>query len=145
MTETNRYAPPKAEVRDVAEPGRNADIDALPVSDSWKQKFRLIQKAGGPKQPNLKSLSSGERMKIVFNIVAFLFGPIYYLVKGMWKKALSLFGASLAAIVVLGTILELLGFPKLADALGYGAAAFFAVRANIDYYKKMVLGDNGWW
>jgi len=21
----------------------------------------------------------------------------------------------------------------------------FATRANIDYYKKMVLGDNGWW
>lgn len=145
MTETNRYAPPMAEVRDLAEPGRNADIDALPVSDAWKQKFRLIEKAGGARQPDLKSLSSGERMKIGFNIVAFLFGPVYYLVKGMWRKALSIFGACIVVIVILGVVLDLLGVGRVADALGYGAAAVFAVRANIDYYKKMVLGDNGWW
>lgn len=145
MTETNRYAPPRAEVADVAEPGSKADIDSLPVSESWKQKFRLIEKAGGARQQNLKALSSGERMKVVFNVLAFLFGPIYYLVKGMWKKALALFGACIVVIVAVGVVLDLLGFGRVADALGYGAAAVFAVRANIDYYKKMVLGDDGWW
>ena len=43
------------------------------------------------------------------------------------------------------TLLDQFGYEKLANALGYGVGAVFAVRANIDYYKKMVLGDNGWW
>ena len=120
-------------------------IESLPVSNSWKQKFRLLEKAGGPKQPNLKALSFGERFKIAFNVLAFLFGPFYYLAKGMWKKGLALFGACVAAIVVIGFALDLVGLTKIADALGYGAAAIFAARANIDYYKKMVLGENGWW
>lgn len=121
------------------------DIDSLPVSISWKLKFRLLQKAGGPSQKNLKALSSGERFKISLNLLAFLFGPLYYLAKGMWKKALSLFVVCAAAIVAVGFALELAGLSKVANALGYGAAAVFAVRANIDYYKKMVLGENGWW
>lgn len=33
----------------------------------------------------------------------------------------------------------------VSDSLGYGAAAFFGTRANIDYHKKMVLRDKGWW
>ncbi|MBC7956330.1 MAG: DUF2628 domain-containing protein [Cytophagales bacterium] len=129
----------------MAAPTGSADIDGLLVSDGWKRKFRLIQKAGGPKQTQFKSLTAGERMKISFNILAFLFGPIYYIVKGMWKKGLALFGACFVVLVVLSVLLELAGLGKVANALGYGAAALFAVRANIDYYKKMVLGDNGWW
>lgn len=145
MTHTNRFAPPTAQLCDISEKPNRLDIESLPVSDPWKQKFRLLEKAGGPKQPNLKGLSSGERLKIGFNILAFLFGPLYYLAKGMWKKALALFGACVLAIVVIGFALELFGLTKVANALGYGAAAVFAVRANVHYYKKMVLGENGWW
>jgi hypothetical protein len=145
MTEANRFAPPKAQLSDIDEKRAPSEIESLPVSNSWKQKFRLLEQAGGPKQPNLKALSFGERFKIAFNILAFLFGPFYYLAKGMWKKGLALFGACVAAIVVIGFALDLVGLTKIANALGYGAAAIFAVRANIDYYKKMVLGENGWW
>jgi Protein of unknown function (DUF2628) len=145
MTDTNRFAPPKAELLDVDEPTNRWEIESLSVSNSWKQKFRLMEKAGGPKQLNLKSLAPGERVKIGFNIIAFLFGPFYYLTKGMWKKALSLFGVCLVGIVAVGVVLELIGLGRVANALGYGAAGVFAVRANIDYYKKMVLGENGWW
>lgn len=145
MSETNRFAPPKSEVFDPIAATNGADIDSLQVSTSWKQRFRLIEKAGGAKQPNLKGLSTGERFKIGFNVLAFLFGPFYYLAKGMWKKALALFGACVVAMVALGVVLDLVGLSRVADALGYGAAAVFAVRANIDYYKRMVLGDSGWW
>jgi hypothetical protein len=144
-SDMNRYAPPKAELADTDPPRAGADIDGLDVSASWKQKFHLIEKAGGPKQPKLKALSSGERFKIGFNILAFLFGPFYYLAKGMWKRAFSLFGLCAVVVIVLAVILELLGLGRITRALGYGAAAVFAVRANIDYYKKCVLGDNGWW
>jgi len=37
----------------------------------------------------------------------------------------------------------------LPSQLGYVAslvlAAIYGLRANADYYRKMVLGDNGWW
>jgi hypothetical protein len=145
MTQPNKFSPPKAEVRDLNDTPEQRDIDSLPVSDSWKLKFRLLQKAGGPSQKNLKALSSGERFKITLNLLALLFGPLYYLAKGMWKKALSLFAVCVAAIVVIGFALDLVGLSEIANALGYGTAAVFGVRANIDYYKKMVLGENGWW
>jgi preprotein translocase subunit SecG len=63
----------------------------------------------------------------------------------MWKKALALFLAAAVVVVVLAVLLELAGAGALANALSYGVSAFFAVRANIDYYKKMVLNENGWW
>ena len=120
-------------------------IDFLPVSAAWKQKFRLLKQAGAPKLTNLKSLSFKERFTINFNIIAFLFGPFYYLAKGMWKKALSIFAACAAAVMVIGFALDIAGLSKVSDALGYGVSAIFALRANIDYYKKMVLCENGWW
>jgi Protein of unknown function (DUF2628) len=143
--DSNRYAPPKAVVEDVAAQHSSADILNLPVSDNWKAKFFLLEKAGGVKMASIKALSVAERMKITFNLLAFLFGPIYYAFKGMWKKGLAIFGASLVLVLLIGFVLELAGLGRFANALGYGAAAFYAIRANIDYYKKMVLKQNGWW
>lgn len=145
MNNPNPFAPPRANVQDVVAPGASFDIASLPVSESWKTKFRLIEKAGGVKQQNFKALAFGERMKIAFNILGFLFGPIYYIVKGMWKKGLALFALCFIAVFVVALVLELVGLGHLANAVGYAVAAVFAVRANIDYYKKMVLGENGWW
>jgi hypothetical protein len=142
----NRYAPPKAVVDDIdAATSRFANIDALDVSDKWKQKFRIFEKAGGPKLPRFKELAARERSKITFNILAFLFGPFYYLAKGMWRKALSLSAAVFVAVLVVAIVLILVDLGGLVGALGYGANAIYAARANVDYYKKMVLGDNGWW
>ena len=122
------------------------NIDALDVSPSWKRKFHWLRRAGGPSMSNAKFMSREEQRKIPhFNACAFLLGPFYYVAKGMWRRAISLSIACLAAVLVLGLVLESLGYGKLVLALGYGAAAVFAVRANIDYYKKMVLRDNGWW
>jgi hypothetical protein len=143
--DSNRYAPPKAVVEDVAAQHSSADILNLPVSDNWKAKFFLLDKAGGVKMASIKALSVAERMKVTFNLLAFLFGPIYYAFKGMWKKGLAIFGASLVLVLLIGFVLELAGLGRFANALGYGAAAFYAIRANIDYYKKMVLKQNGWW
>lgn len=145
MSHNNPFAPPQS---DVAEPIDTSDtaIDSLPVSDTWKRRFRFIKKAGGPSMANLKTMPKEERKgAFQFNILAFLFGPFYYLAKGMWKKGLSLFLICLSAVIALEVILVMIGFPQLGKALGYGVAAVFAMRANIDYYKKMVLDENGWW
>ncbi|MFM9377275.1 DUF2628 domain-containing protein [Gordonia sp. VNK21] len=40
-------------------------------------------------------------MRITFNVLAFFFGPIYFAVKGMWRKALSRLGMNLTAAVML--------------------------------------------
>lgn len=141
----NPFAPPQAPVSDVPAPQATASIDGLPVSDAWKTKFQLIEKAGGVKLPQFKALGVGERMKIGFSILAFLFGPFYYLAKGMWKKAISLFVVCVAVVLLLQFVLEMAGLGRFSSSLGYGVAAIFAARSNIDYYKKMVLRQNGWW
>lgn len=141
MNETNPYAPPKAEVSDVTLTFKGSRIDALPVSDAWKTRFRLIERAGGVKLPNLKALSFGQRMKVMFNVLAFLLGPLYYLTKGLWKKALVLFAICVVVVVVADLVMG----DRFGNAIGIATGALFAVRANIDFYKKKVLGDDGWW
>ena len=144
MENPNPYATPQANVE--RPEGFVADIENLPVSRKWKERFSVIHAAGGPRFPDYKKLPPRERHKVIrFNFLAFLLGPLYYIAKGMWRKALTLFLACLVAVVVVGMALEAMGYGAFVKYLGYGAAAVFAVRANIDYYKKMVLGDNGWW
>jgi len=146
MTQSNPYATPQAAVVDPESQVSAEQIAALPVSDKWKQRFSAIHHAGGIKMPKLKDLPAAERRRAFsFNFLAFFFGPIYYAFKGMWKKGLALFVACAAVVITLGLGLEYVGYGKLANALGYGVSAVFAARANIDYYKKMLLNDNGWW
>ena len=121
------------------------DILNLSVSDSWKQVFSLIQKAGGPPLKNFKALTFGERMRVGMNFFAFMFGPFYYAAKGMWKKGLLLFVGGNALVLVVAVGCELLDFDVPARALGAGLGAVFGSQANMDYYKKEVLGKSGWW
>ncbi len=106
----------------------------------------MVEEADGPAMRNMKNMSKEERKGFsAFNILALLFGPFYYITKGMWRKAISLFLVCVVVVVILELLLEVAGFGSVGRAPGYGVAAVFAVRANIDYYKKTVLGENGWW
>lgn len=146
MTQHNPYATPQTSVADAESLVSDEQIAALPISDKWKQRFSAIHHAGGIKMPRFKQLPAEERRKAFsFNFLAFFFGPIYYAIKGMWKKGLALFVVCAAVVTILGIGLDYLGYSKIANALGYGISAVFATRANIDYYKKMLLNDNGWW
>jgi len=121
-------------------------IDLLPISESWKIRFRAIYAAGGPKLPQLKSLPKKDRRKAyALNFYAFFFGPFYYAAKGMWKRGLVLLALSMAVVIPLGIVLDTYGLLRLSKSLVYGVSALYAIRANLDYYKKMVLQDNGWW
>ena len=143
MNAHNPYATPRTNVD--ADHGE-ADIDSLAVSKSWKEKFKAIKRAGGPNLPDLKKLTHEERKAIpMFSVLGFFFGPFYYLAKGMWKKALTLFVLTVIGIVVLDMVMELVGLAAFTSGTGFGAAAVYAVLANKDYYRKMVLGQNGWW
>src|SRR4029077_13923645 len=143
MTAQNPYAPPKANVEAAA---GEVDIDGLDISDSWKKKFKAMRKASGPSLPKLKELSREDKKDIgMWNIPAFLFGPIYYIAKGMWRKAITLFVLGFIALIILDIILEVLGWSAVSRATGIAFAAVWASLANGDYYRKMVLGQNGWW
>lgn len=114
------------------------------LSPSWVRKFALIEKAGGTKLPDGKNLTTWERMAIQFGFLGFLFGPIYYLVKGMWKKAIVLTLLGLAIIFAVIAALAMAGIDG-ATATRFVIPAIFASRATIDYYKKVVLKDDAWW
>jgi len=102
MQSHNPYAPPVAKVDDIEEDHSDASIEALPVSEKWRERFKAIAHAGGVKFPNLKDLPKNERRKAYgFNVLAFLFGPVYYIAKGMWKKGLALLLACVLVVIVL--------------------------------------------
>lgn len=120
-------------------------IDSLDLSEKWKDRFHAIAAVGGPQMPLFKEQPKDVRQKALsFNILAFLFGPIYYAFKGMWKRGFLMFTGLIVVIFVIAMLLELIGYGQINKYLGYGVAAIFALRANVDYYKKMVLNDNGW-
>ena len=142
MTEPNPYQAPQSVV---ADPMPVVDIETLPVSDTWKKRFRWIKAAGGPSLKDAKNVPKEQRLTFgLFNILAFLFDPIYYIAKGMWKRALMYSLLIYSALFVIVYIMIANGYGQYANSIGYGAAALFAMRANLDYYKKMVLNDNGW-
>lgn len=119
-----------------------ADVSGLePV---WQERFRLLEQAGGTesrwKMSNSKQLTSAERMKIVFNILAFLFGPIYYLVKGMWLKAILILVVGIIAALVLDAIATAMHFEAIKIAANFMIPAWCSAFACFDYYQLKVKG-----
>lgn len=83
-------------------------------------------------------------MKIALNVWAFLFGPFYYLAKGMFRKAFTLTLFCFVMIILIDIVITLFGLKGLSTASNFVAAAVFGTRANVDFYKKIVLNRNGW-
>lgn len=146
MNHENPFQLPKARVADHEDEPDLQKIEALDVSDAWKKRFRAIWKAGGPSMPRAKELSKEDRKLLhSFNALAFFLGPFYYLGKGMWKRAITMTFLCVVTLLALGMVFDFFGWYKLTSALKYGVGAFYAAMANVHYYKKRVLDDNGWW
>jgi hypothetical protein len=122
-----------------ARPTRDA-ISGLDVSDKWKDRFRAIERAGGPSLPQFQKLSFRERSSIQFNWLAFIFGPLYFLAKGLWRQTI----AYVLIAIALALLLDALGLDKVIRAMGMGFSAVYAIRANISYYKKVVEDEAPW-
>lgn len=120
--------------------------DFIEVPAAWQQRFAFFRQYGPVgSTPEAKAayraLPFGVKMRLGFNIWGFLFGPFYFLVKGIWRKALTLLGISVA----LGVTSVLLGLPDSWDralAIGYGAA--IATLANWAYYLHVAEGSQSW-
>lgn len=121
-----------------------SEAAASGISKRWLAKFSLIDQAGGPTRKQIRQLPKRAQRKLSFNILAFIFGPFYYLVKGMWRKAITLSAVSIVATLALNYIFTSVGLdfqiPEGLLAMGLAAS-----RANFDYYKKVVLADKQWW
>lgn len=114
---------------------KNQQIDSLDVSNSWKNRFYLIERAGGVKRSKIKELQFKERIQVILNIPALILGPIYFLRKGLWKQTLTYMG-----IIVFTAIF----FTKFLLAILATMIATFGTRANIGYYSKKVLSNQLW-
>ncbi|TLH66217.1 hypothetical protein C1S80_07845 [Mycolicibacterium aubagnense] len=116
------------------------------MSPSWQRRFDFFNAYGLPNSsPESKAayqaMSFMDRLKLTSNILAFLFGPIYFFVKGMWRKGLTLLGIFFAVEVVL----VVLDVPdSLVRGIGFGLAAIAMTTANYAYYLHVVRGSQSW-
>ena len=123
-----------------------ATIDTLDMSDSMKTKIRLVHdnfikvKFGVPCY-KLKEFSSITLM----SFLAFFFTFIYYLIKGMWKKAITLLMFNIILGIAFIFLSELLNTPQIS---GFGNIIISCIAlqsAYYDIYRKKVLKENFWW
>lgn len=116
------------------------------MSPSWQKRFDFFNAYGLPNstpesRAAYRALSFMDRLKLTSNILAFLFGPIYFFVKGMWRKGLTLLGIFFAVEVVL----VVLDVPdSLVRGIGFGLAAIAMTTANYAYYLHVVRGSQSW-
>lgn len=111
-----------------ANPNRFVELPAV-----WQRRFDFYSRFGLPwstlqARAAFTALSLGERLRLAFNIPAFLFSALYFFVKGMWRKGLVLGVAGF----VIGTVIAALGLP---DAVVWlWDLAFWTMTATIANY-----------
>lgn len=116
------------------------------LASSWRLRFDFFDTYGLPSStPEAKAayraLPFGTKLRLTSNILAFLFGPIYFFVKGMWRKGLTLLALALSAAV----IMALVGVPEsVGRAVGIGIAALAMSTANYAYYLHVVRRSESW-
>ncbi|ODR11920.1 hypothetical protein BHQ15_01095 [Mycolicibacillus koreensis] len=118
----------------------------LDVPDAWRSRFEFFD-AYGLQTTTLaareayKALPLGRRLRISSNFLAFLFGPIYFFVKGMWRKGLALLGLTVA-VGVAGMSLNL--SDSLASAFGTAMGLVAMMTANYAYYLHVRADSRSW-
>lgn len=121
------------------------------LPEKWKNIFAIYDRYGinGIKdsigyREHLRTLTFLQKGGLVFSILGFLFGPIYFLFKGMVRIAFTLI-LILIGLVILGMIVDyLLGANIFTNLAVYAGAPLCAVTANYAYYNHKVRGYRGW-
>lgn len=120
-------------------------------SAKWQARFDFFDSYGAPSIPAfrqaLKQLPFRQKLRVNMNLIAFLFGPIYLFVLGLWKKNISLILIMVAVytVLIIGLAIAGMEFPRyLQVGLGYGFNALYGMSTNYNYYLKERKGDNGW-
>lgn len=80
-------------------------------------------------------------MEISANVLAFAFGPVYFLAKGMWRKGLVLILVEFAVLFLIG----MLGFSETwLRAIGVGFSILAALIANYSYFLHTTRASTSW-
>jgi hypothetical protein len=121
-------------------------INRAELSETWQIRFAYFDTYGPVSSTPegrraYRALPFFEKMRLGGNIWAFLFGPLYFVIKGMWRK-----GCTLLAVAVM------LAFPILLFDLGSAIERITSIlvpvvamiTANYAYYLYVVQGDRSW-
>lgn len=121
------------------------------LEPKWRERFDFFETYGAPSSPEaraaFKALPNKKKRLLNMNWLGFFFGPVYFLVLGMWKRALTLLGVALLSVAIEFLFETLTGIqvPHAIDmGINMAFAMLFAVTANYSYYLKRVKGDDGW-
>jgi len=121
------------------------------LKPKWRERFEFFETRGTLSTPErraaFKALPFRKRSLINTNWLGFFFGPIYFLILGMWRRALTLIGIAFL-IVVIVFVFEVVTEIDIPDAVVRATGPAFswlcAMTANYSYYLKEVKGNNGW-
>jgi Protein of unknown function (DUF2628) len=116
------------------------------VPPVWRTRFDFFDTYGLPSsspaaQQAFRALPFGRKFRINSNVLAFLFGPIYFFVKGMWRKGLTLLGAALALAFVMFAIDAPDTVIRIANLI---VPAMAMTIANYAYYLHVVRHSESW-
>jgi hypothetical protein len=119
--------------------------DFADLPNAWQPRFAFFHANGPTSTPEgreaYRALPFGAKMRIGTNFLAFLFGPIYFFVKGMWQKGLTLLGVGL----VLGALAYGVELPELVDrAITFVVPAIAMSTANYAYYLHVMRNSLSW-
>lgn len=119
------------------------------LSVRWQRRFALIDQAGGVELPKAYLLTEMQRFWLCFSFPAWVFGPLWYLAKGMWRKAIVLGALCYGAELLVGAVFFLAFGYEMSMSIATLTALvmsyyFFGARAVMDYYKATVLEDRSW-
>ena len=126
------------------------------VSDAWKAKFDILQRIGADEQFIYKAMSSTEykglsfkekykvSSNVLFNVLAFFFGPLYYFSKKMWAKGAVILGATWGLAALLTLVESVIGIALPAVVYWIPSAVICAQLANYDYFRKVMHDEKMW-
>ncbi|MFV8310451.1 DUF2628 domain-containing protein [Mycobacteroides chelonae] len=122
-----------------------ADDPAESVS-VWQWRFDFYDQYGRPgstpeSEAAYKALPFGARVMLGCNVLAFFFGPIYFFVKGMWRKGFTVLLLTLA----IGTVLFAVNASEtMYQAASAGLGGVLMMTANYSYYLDQIKGSRSW-
>lgn len=120
-------------------------FDMEDFDEVWIDRFQFFQKHGPPKTTSYKTgLKEREgfiaKARINMNFYAFLFGFIYFFVKGMWQAGLTILALSIVATIFLFALPDSAS-DALSRIIGIAISILAARTANYTYYRQEVLKE----
>lgn len=126
-----------------SDPAPGQDTDLPPM---WQKRFAFFRRFGLPRsspqaRDAYRALGLSQRMDVSANVLAFVFGPLYFMAKGMWRKGLALLVVEFTVLMVLG----ILGVSEIwLRAIGVGFSVIATTTANYAYFLQVTQASTSW-